>query len=72
MICPDEGEWKDDAGLLSDGLCTACFVLGREKGMKLLEQYGMEGVFIDKDKNVSVTDGIADSFEILNKEYQIQ
>ena len=72
VICPDEGEWKDDAGLLSDGLCTACFVLGREKGMKLLEQYGMEGVFIDKDKNVSVTDGIADSFEILNKEYQIQ
>lgn len=72
VICPDEGEWKDDAGLLSDGLCTACFVLGREKGMKLLEQYGMEGVFIDKDKNVSVTDGIADSFEILNEEYQIQ
>lgn len=72
VVCPDEGEWKDDAGLLSDGLCTACFVLGREKGMKLLEQYGMEGVFIDKDKNVSVTDGIADSFEILNEEYQIQ
>lgn len=72
VVCPDEGEWKEDAGLLSDGLCTACFVLGEEKGIELLKQYGMEGIFIDKNKNVSVTDGIADHFEILNEEYQIK
>ena len=37
-----------DSGLLSDGLSTACFVLGKEKGEKLLETYGAEGVFIDQ------------------------
>ena len=56
VVCPDAGEWKEYAGLLSDGLCTACFVLGKEKGMELLEQYGMEGVFIDKERQVTVTD----------------
>lgn len=71
IICPNEGEWKQYAGLLSDGLSTACFVLGEEKGMELLEKYGMEGIFIDQNKNVSVTEGIADQFEILNEEYQI-
>lgn len=72
VICPDEGAWKTCAGLLSDGLSTACFVLGKEKGMALLEQYGMEGIFIDQNKNVSVTEGIADQFEILNEEYQMK
>lgn len=71
IICPDEGEWKQDAGLLSDGLSTACFVLGAEKGMELLEEYGMEGVFIDKKKQVSVTEGIADRFTLLHSEYTI-
>ena len=71
IICPDEGEWKQDAGLLSDGLSTACFVLGAEKGMELLEEYGMEGVFIDKKKKVSVTECIADRFTLLHSEYTI-
>lgn len=71
VVCPDEGEWENYAGLLSDGLCTACFVLGEEKGMELLEQYGMEGVFIDKDKNVTVTDGLRDAFELLNEDYTV-
>ena len=71
IICPDEGEWKQDAGLLSDGLSTACFVLGAEKGMELLEEYGMEGVFIDKKKQVSVTECIADRFTLLHSEYTI-
>lgn len=71
IICPDEGEWKQDAGLLSDGLSTACFVLGAEKGMELLEEYGMEGVFIDKKKQVCVTECIADRFTLLHSEYTI-
>ena len=41
-----------DSGLLSDGLSTACFVLGKEKGEKLLETYGAEGVFIDQNKKI--------------------
>ena len=59
-----------DSGLLSDGLSTACFVLGKEKGEKLLETYGAEGVFIDQNKKVSVTKGLKDKFTILNKEYK--
>ena len=56
-------------GLLSDGLSTACFVLGKEKGLKLLEKYEAEGIFIDTDKNVTVTEGIRDCFEICNDDY---
>ena len=59
-----------DSGLLSDGLSTACFVLGKEKGEKLLETYGAEGVFIDQNKKVTVTKGLKDKFTILNEEYK--
>lgn len=59
-----------DSGLLSDGLSTACFVLGKKKGEKLLETYGAEGVFIDQNKKVTVTKGLKDKFTILNKEYK--
>ena len=58
-----------DSGLLSDGLSTACFVLGKEKGEKLLETYGAEGVFIDQNKKVTLTKGLKDKFTILDKEY---
>lgn len=59
-----------DSGLLSDGLSTACFVLGKEKGEKLLETYGAEGIFIDQNKKVTVTEGLKDKFTILNEEYK--
>ena len=58
-----------DSGLLSDGLSTACFVLGKEKGEKLLESYGAEGIFIDQNKKVTVTKGLKDKFTILNDKY---
>lgn len=59
-----------DSGLLSDGLSTACFVLGKEKGEKLLESYGAEGIFIDQNKKVTVTKGLRDKFTILNDKYK--
>lgn len=59
-----------DSGLLSDGLSTACFVLGKEKGQKLLETCGAEGIFIDQNKKVTVTKGLKDKFTILNEEYK--
>lgn len=58
-----------DNGLLSDGLSTACFVLGKEKGEKLLESYGAEGIFIDQNKKVTVTKGLQNKFTILNDKY---
>lgn len=59
-----------DSGLDSDGLSTACFVLGMDKSKKLLEKYDAEAIFVDEDKNVYVTDGI--DFELQNKkDYKI-
>ena len=49
-----------DSGLLSDALSTACFVLGTEDSGALLEKYGAEAVFIDKQNRVFVTDGLFD------------
>lgn len=60
-------------GLLSDGLSTACFVLGLEEGMKLAETYHVEAVFIDSEKNVYVTDGLREKFKLIEAEtYHLQ
>lgn len=46
--------WCPDSGALSDGLATACFVLGMEEGVKLVEDFGGGGVFVDETGNVTV------------------
>lgn len=51
-------------GLISDGLSTACFVLGMEKGAELLEQYQAEGIFVNEEKQVYVTEGLLENFEL--------
>mgnify|MGYP002549469459 FL=1 len=53
-----------DNGFLSDALSTACFVLGYEKSLPLLEKYGARAVFVFNDKSVRVTGSLADSFEL--------
>ncbi|MDE6026143.1 MAG: FAD:protein FMN transferase [Lachnospiraceae bacterium] len=50
------------SGLVSDGLSTACFILGYEASLDLLKKYDAEAVFIDKDGNITVTDGLKDIF----------
>lgn len=57
------------SGLLSDALSTACYCLGYEKSFALLEKYNAEAVFIFDTKEVKVTDGIKDKFEIKNNEF---
>ena len=47
-----------DSGLLSDGLSTACFVLGREKGMELAKRYGAEALFVERDGAIFMTPGM--------------
>ncbi len=51
-------------GALSDGLATACFVLGLEDGMELLESYGAEGIFITEDSDITVTKGLEGRFTL--------
>ena len=45
-------------GLISDGLSTACYVLGYERSLDLLRAYNAEAVFVDEENNVTVTDGL--------------
>ena len=53
-------------GFLSDALSTACFVLGQEQGKKLLEKYDAEGLFIDHEGNISMTEGMQQYFHLSN------
>lgn len=55
-----------DSGLISDALSTACFVLGVEKGIALAEAYNVQALFVTKDLNMIMTDGMKDYFA-LNK-----
>lgn len=61
-----------DSGLVSDGLSTACFVLGYEDGLSLLEEYGAEGIFVTTDNQVYVTEGLQDTFIVTNPGYNLQ
>lgn len=60
-----------NSGLKSDGLSTACFVLGLEKGMELLKEYQGEGIFVDEEKKVYVTEGLKSLFDLADKSYTI-
>lgn len=43
-----------ESGALSDALSTACFVLGKDEGERLLSEYNAKGIFVEKNGNVSV------------------
>lgn len=58
------------SGLVSDGLSTACFVLGYEDSIPLLEQYQADAIFITDEKLVYITEGLKDTFTITNAEYR--
>jgi thiamine biosynthesis lipoprotein len=47
-----------DSGIISDALSTACFILGQEKSMELLEKLDASAIFVDKDMNISVVGDI--------------
>lgn len=61
-----------DSGLLSDALSTACFVLGAEDGIKLLDEYGASGIFITSDKRVIISDELRDKFTVKNISYTLE
>ncbi len=47
-----------DSGLVCDALSTACFVLGREKGMALATECGAEALFVEEDGSITMTEGM--------------
>ena len=58
------------SGTISDALSTACFVLGIEKSLPLLEKYNAQAVFITEDKEIISTFG-TDNLEITNDSYTL-
>lgn len=75
---PSENEIKSvtiisDKSMDGDALSTSAFVLGLDKGEKLIESLkGVDAIFITKNKKVYVTSGIKDKFEITNKEFSYE
>jgi len=60
-----------DKSIDADGLSTTIFALGLEKGSELIKNLdGIDAIFVDKDKNVYVTEGIKDSLRITNDEFR--
>lgn len=51
-----------DSGFLSDALSTACFVLGVDEGMKLAEEYNAEVLFVDREGNIVMSEGMEKYF----------
>jgi thiamine biosynthesis lipoprotein len=51
-----------------DALTTAVFVLGMEKGARLLQRLNAQAVFIDTDRNVYVTKGLKEKFTLSGRE----
>lgn len=60
-----------DSGLISDALSTACYCLGYEESLQLLEEYDAQAVFIFDTKEVRVTDGLKNKIEIKNNEFEL-
>ena len=58
-------------GYMADGIDTAILILGAEKGMKLLESMGIDGILVTADKKVLLTGNLKGNVEILNKNYKI-
>ncbi|MBQ6067743.1 MAG: FAD:protein FMN transferase [Clostridia bacterium] len=52
-------------GLSSDALSTACFINGlNETTLRWLKSFGAEAVFVNKDKQYYITDGLKDCFTL--------
>lgn len=60
-------------GYVSDALSTACFVLGIEKSLPLLEKYNADAIFITADKEIVTTYGESQSkfLTVTNNEYKL-
>ncbi|MDH3973559.1 MAG: FAD:protein FMN transferase [Deltaproteobacteria bacterium] len=56
---------KAEDAVTADALSTAIFVLGPTEGLKLIESLqGVEGMLIDKDRNIVVSKGLAGKVKV--------
>lgn len=61
-----------NTGLQSDALSTLCFLLGEEKSLPILKEYGAEAIFVYTDKTVHVTGGLSSALQITDSTYQAE
>lgn len=75
--CPAKSDLKSVSiitkeSLDADILSTAVFVLGFEKGKKLIEDLdNIDAIFVTKDNMVYATDGIKERFELMDNNYKL-
>ena len=50
-------------GAVADPFSTGIFILGPEKGLKLLEEMGIDGIIVDKDGKIHTTSGLRGKVE---------
>lgn len=59
-----------DKSIDGDALSTSMYILGVEKGKKIIEKLdGIDAIFVTEDKNIYVTSGILEDFKLTSKEY---
>lgn len=49
-------------GLMGDGLSTACFILGPEKGLELAAEYGAEVLFVLEKGEIVMSEGMEQTY----------
>ncbi len=61
-----------DTSLAGDGLSTSTFALGREKGLEFINSLeNIEAIFITKDNEVYLTNGLKNNFKLTNDNYKL-
>ncbi len=63
---------KSSQGVLSDGLSTACFVLGVKKSLPLLREFDAEAIFVTDRRQVYVTKGLWEDFSLAAEGYVLE
>jgi thiamine biosynthesis lipoprotein len=59
-----------DSSIRADALSTAVYAMGREKGKAFIEsQENLEAIFVTRNKKVSVTTGLSESFILEDSSY---
>ena len=60
-----------DKSIDGDALSTLVFTKGINEGMKFINNLeGVDAIFVDVNKNIYLTDGIEDKFELINKDFK--
>ncbi|MGL5616492.1 MAG: FAD:protein FMN transferase [Sarcina sp.] len=60
-----------DKSIDGDGLSTALYILGIEESLKLLNELNIDGILITKDKNIIITEGLVDKFQLIDKKFNL-